>query len=251
MRRFILIIFIAMSVVSCIQPTAKSDLETKREITKVMIEFQDYLNHNGFTRVFILADEVPFLTLYDEKYFLEAVREQRIDDGTDILEYSTQQVLKSELLTDSYKQKIKLNSEKGLDFSFWKDNATIGSVLTGSEFGLDFIGPLILDNETREDFRISVIAMQRYKNGFAPDPDSIMASYDISPNEVYPHFIELTSETTASYYINYKLIKQFGTAPRFIMDFVYEEGKGWLIDNMYFDDYNGKVLKLYSEYNEY
>ena len=35
------------------------------------------------------------------------------------------------------------------------------------------------------------------------------------------------------------------------MDFVYEEGKGWLIDNMYFDDYNGKVLKLYSEYNEY
>jgi len=54
-----------------------------------------------------------------------------------------------------------------------------------------------------------------------------------------------------SYDINYKLIKQAGKAPRFIMDFVYEEGKGWLIDNMYFDDYNGKVLKLYSEYNEY
>lgn len=251
--RILIIILTAMSVISCSQPSSKSDLETKQEITKLMIEFQDYLNNYGLTQAFMLATEEPYFELYDESFFLKAVQEGRIDEYTVLLDYAVENILKSDLLSGSYKERIKLNSENGLDFSIWKNDATIGSILTNSEFGLDFRGSLLMDKyyDDRETFEIGMIDHERYKNGFVPNPDSIMASYDFSPNEVYPHFIELTSPTTASYYINYKLIKKAGTAPRFIMNFVYVDGKGWLIDNMYFDDYNGKILKVYTDYNEY
>lgn len=251
--RILIIILTAMSVISCSQPSSKSDLETKQEITKLMIEFQDYLNNYGLTQAFMLATEEPYFELYDESFFLKAVQEGRIDENTVLLDYAVENILKSDLLSGSYKERIKLNSENGLDFSIWKNDATIGSVLTDSEFGMDFKGPLINDIYTtdKEIFELALIDQERHKNGFSPNPDSILISYEISPKEVYLHFIEITSSTTASYYINSKAIRKAGKSPRFIMDFIYIEGKGWLIDNMYFDDYNGKILKVYADYNEY
>lgn len=140
--RILIIILTAMSVISCSQPSSKSDLETKQEITKLMIEFQDYLNNYGLTQAFMLATEEPYFELYDESFFLKAVQEGRIDEYTVLLDYAVENILKSDLLSGSYKERIKLNSENGLDFSIWKNDATIGSILTNSEFGLDFRGSL-------------------------------------------------------------------------------------------------------------
>ena len=222
----------------------------KREIVQLMIKFQNYLDDCGFTQAFFLADEVPYFDFYDKKFYEKAIEDKVIDEETDILKYSTEKILQCDLLSEKYKKKVKTNKEKGLGFSFWKEHVTIGAVLTDSEFGLDFRGPLFYGMDTQEEFEICMVDLQRYKNGFSPNPDSIMTSYNTSKEEVYEHFIELSSPDAAAYYVNYKLLRKAGTAPRFIMGFVYSDSTGWLIDDMYFDDYNGKILKKASEYSD-
>lgn len=93
-----------------------------------------------------------------------------------------------------------------MEFSIWNKNTTTGAIRTNSEIGLDFKGVTFWDIATKEDAELTIVNHERYKNGLAPNPDSIMISYDIPPTEVYQHYIKVTSPTTASYYVNSKLI---------------------------------------------
>lgn len=251
MKNLSLILTFTIMSLACKQAPIEEKMNPKKEITQVMIDFQNLLNQSSFTKVFYLATEEPYFDFHDKSYYNQAIENGLITEDTDILEYATDKVLASDLISEDFKKQIKANYKSRIDFSMWSKYANIGAILTDSEFGLDFLGPLLVNKyyESRGRFNSAIKSHKRYKNGFEPNPDSIMMSYDISPNEVYPHFIEMTSPTTASYYVHSKLIKIYGKGPRFVMDFVYSESLGWQINNMYYDDYKGNVLKLYSEFS--